>query len=487
MLHKNLLLISAFLLLNSLAFTQSQKSWKTSSPEKQGMNSLVFANAIRQAKKDSTNIHSLLIIKNNHVVLDVSFHPFKSSYVHDVASVTKSITSLLIGIAIEQKFIKSESEPIIKYFPEYNIRNDTLRTVTIKDLLNMASGFQCSWNDGEKELNEMRASKDWVKFMLTLPFANNPNTQFSYCSGNFYLLAEILQRSSKMTSHEFAEKYLFKPLGFGKSYWVKNYKGVNNGWGDLHMSTLDFAKVGCLVLNNGMWNGKQVVSKKWIEKIQALHKIHNSEYYGYGWWLDSTNPDEIQAAGRGGQRLFIFKNSNMVIATTGGGGYDVGNIDDLALQAINTFSRNQNNYALLRQEVKNVTLPDTSNRTAGDFPANVLNKDFLFDNNKMGLLSMRFEKRKSGYFINLSFIDSSKEQHPLGMNNQYLISKEHSFGLPTAVKGRWKNNTLNIEYNRLCRIENYKFSIIFKEGKSMQLNVIEASKGINQTITGRRL
>jgi hypothetical protein len=290
-----------------------------------------------------------------------------------------------------------------------------------------------------------------------------------------------------MTSHEFAEKYLFKPLGFGKSYWVKNYKGVNNGWGDLHMSTLDFAKVGCLVLNNGMWNGKQVVSKKWIEKIQALHKIHNSEYYGYGWWLDSTNPDEIQAAGRGGQRLFIFKNSNMVIATTGGGGYDVGNIDDLALQAINTFSRNQNNYALLRQEVKNVTVPDTSNRTAGDFPANVLNKDFLFDNNKMGLLSMRFEKRKSGYFINLSFIDSSKEQHPLGMNNQYLISKEHSFGLPTAVKGRWKNNTLNIEYNRLCRIENYKFSIIFKEGKSMQLNVIEASKGINQTITGRRL
>jgi CubicO group peptidase (beta-lactamase class C family) len=334
MLYKNLLLICVFLLLTSLAFTQSQKTWKTSSPEEQGMNSLIFANAIKQAKQDSTNIHSLLVIKNNHVVLDVSFCPFKNSYVHDLASVTKSIFSLLIGIAIDKKFIMSEDEPIVKYFPEYRINNDTLQTITIKSLLNMSSGFQCSWNDGEKELNEMRSSKDWVKFILTLPFANNPDSRFSYCSGNFYLLSEILQRSSKMTPHEFADNYLFKPLSFGKSYWVKSSKGVNIGWGDLHLSTYDFAKIGCLVLNDGIWNGKQVISKQWIEKIKPLHKIHNSEYYGYGWWLDSTNPDEIQAAGRGGQRLFIFKSSSMVIATTGGGAYDVGNIDDLVLQAI---------------------------------------------------------------------------------------------------------------------------------------------------------
>jgi CubicO group peptidase (beta-lactamase class C family) len=487
MLYKYLLLIGAFLLLNILAFTQSQKVWKTSSPEEQGMNSLILANAIKQAKQDSINIHSLLIIKNNHVVLDVSFYPFKNSYVHDLASVTKSITSLLIGIAIEKKFIRNENEPILKYFPEYNIKNDTLQTVTIRDLLNMASGFQCSWNDGEKELNEMRFSKDWIDFMLTLPFANNPDSQFSYCSGNFYLLAEILQRTTKMSSHEFAEKYLFKPLGFGKSYWVKNYKGVNNGWGDLHMSTYDFAKIGCLVLNNGMWNGKQIISKQWIDQIQPLHNIHNSEYYGYGWWLDSANPDEIQAAGRGGQRLFIFKNSNMVIATTGGGGYDVGNLDDLALQAIKAYNKKENHFALLQQEVENAGLPDTSFITAKDFPENELNKDYLLDNNGMGLVSMRFEKRRPDYYIILNFIDNSKEEHPIGMNNQYLISNEKTFGLPTAVKGRWINNTLYIDYNRLCRIEHYKFSINFKEDKLMQLTVTEASKGINQTITGRRL
>ena len=144
MLYKNLLLICVFLLLTSLAFTQSQKIWKTSSPEEQGMNSLIFANAIKRVKQDSTNIHSLLIIKNNHIVLDASFYPFKNNYVHDLASVTKSVTSLLIGIAIDKKFIESENEPIINYFPEYKIKNDTLRSVTIKNLLNMSSGFQCS-------------------------------------------------------------------------------------------------------------------------------------------------------------------------------------------------------------------------------------------------------------------------------------------------------------------------------------------------------
>src|SRR5882672_6917645 len=103
MLHKNLAITCIFLLSIYSAFTQSQTIWKTSSPEKQGMNSLIFANAIKHYKQDSINIHSLLVIKNNNVVLDASFYPFKNSYVHDLASATKSIISLLIGIAKDKK------------------------------------------------------------------------------------------------------------------------------------------------------------------------------------------------------------------------------------------------------------------------------------------------------------------------------------------------------------------------------------------------
>ena len=470
------------------AYSQTKNPWQTSSPEEQGINSATLADAIKRAKQHGDNIHSLLIIKNNHLVLDASFYPFKNSYVHDLASCTKSITSLLIGIAIDKGFIKSENEHIMDFFPEYKITNDTLKAVTIKDLLNMSSGFQCSWNDGEKELREMRASKDWVKFMLSLPFENYPNAEFSYCSSNYYLLGEILQRTTKVSCLDFAQRYLFKPLGFEKAYWLSNYKGVNNGWGDLHISIYDFAKIGCLVLNDGTWNGKQIISKQWIKKIQPIHKVKKTESYGHGWWLDSENPDEIQAEGRGGQRLFIFKDRNMVIATYGGGGgYDAGDIDNIVLEAIQAYHNGKNIDSLLKKEIRDVALPDTSTLTAENFPGDELNKNFLLTDNNMGLKSIRFEKRENGYYILLDFVDGSKDEHPIGMNNQYRISKEHGFGLPMAVKGRWENDTLKIDYNRLGRIEDYRFSIVFKKGNSMELKLVEASFGIDQTFTGKSL
>ena len=464
----------------------SQSPWARSRPEDQFMNSSTYINAIKRFQKDSTNIHSLLIIRNDHLVLDACFYPFKMSYAHDLASVTKSITALLIGIAIDRGFIKDENQFVFQYFPEYTIKNDTLKSIRIKDLLNMASGFQCSWNDGEKELNQMIQSTDWVKFMFSLPFESMPGEKFSYCSGNFYLLGEILQRTTKMTCHEFAKKYLFSPLEFGESYWLLNYKGVNNGWGDLHISTYDMAKVGSLILYDGKWNGNQVISKEWIQKIKPKYKIHKTESYGYGWWLDSENPDEIQALGRGGQRLFIFRNTKMVIATTGGG-FEAGDIDNLALESIKSYNMHENHWAQLKQLVKVVQSPVSENINFNKnwLPSEVLNKTFQFDKNKLGLRYILFQKRNADYYIILAFSDNIVEEHPIGMNNQYLISKEQTFGLPMAVKGRWiKKNILEISYNRLCRIENFKLRITFL-GNSINMEIKEPTKEINETITAR--
>ena len=486
MMYKSFALGLIFSLFFIALFGQAQKVWNISTPEEQGMSSLILAKAIKHFKQDSINIHSLLIIKNNRVVLDVCFYPFQNKYVHDLASVTKSITSLLIGIAIDKKFIKNENEPILKYFPEYALSNDTLKKVTIIDLLNMASGLQCSWDNGEKELNQMRNSADWVKFMFSLPFEAMPGQKFSYCSGNFYLLAEILQRVTRMTCYDFANKYLFNPLGFGKSYWLKNDNGVNNGWGDLHISTCDMAKIGCLVLHNGNWNGKQIVSKEWIEKIKPVYKIQKTESYGYGWWLDSENPDEIQAVGRGGQRLFIFTERKMVIATTGGG-FEAGDIDNLALESIEAYDKNENYSSGLREQIRAVQSPDTASANLFEhkFTLNELNKNFQLPENNMGIRYIRFEQRNKEDYIILYFTDGSKEKHPIGMNNQYEISEEQTFGLPMAVKGRWVNDsTLLIDYNRLCRIENYKFKIIFKEN-SIELLIKEPTKDINETMIGK--
>jgi CubicO group peptidase (beta-lactamase class C family) len=203
-------------------YGQKSIAWKVSSPEQQGMNSSTLADGISRINHATKNIHSLLVVRNNHIVLDAHFYPFQKDYVHDIASVTKSITSLLIGIAIDKGFIKNEDEHILKYFPEYSVTNDKLKNVRVKDLLNMASGFQCSWNDGEKELEQMQEHADWIEFMFALPFSSEPGEKFSYCSGNFYLLAEILQRTTKMKCLEFARKYLFGLLQFRETYWEEN-------------------------------------------------------------------------------------------------------------------------------------------------------------------------------------------------------------------------------------------------------------------------
>jgi len=464
-------------------YGQKNIPWKISSPEAQGMNSLALIDGIHKLKKDQTNIHSLLVIRNNHIVLDVCFYPFQKSYVHDIASVTKSVMSLLIGIAIDKGFIKNEDEKVVKYFPKYTIKNDKVKNITVKYLLNMASGLQCSWNNGERELEQMQETPDWVEFMFTLPFSSEPGEKFSYCSGNFYLLAEILQRTTKMKCHEFAKKYLFDLLQFRETYWEENSKGVNHGWGDLHIRPYDLAKIGCLLLNDGKWDEKQIISKEWVNKIKPMYYIRGTESYGYGWWLDSENPDEIQALGRGGQRLFIFKEKNIVIVTTGGG-FDAGDIDNLVLESLKSYNKNETHIAELKNLVSTMQFPDTKSIGGNDFSSAMLNKTFHLEKNVFELNAVRFEKRNNKeYYLVLYLTDGSKEQHPIGLGNQYKISTERVFGLPIAVKSYWDNNKLIVDYNELCNINFYKFTFDFYEN-SIVLDLHDLTNKRNALLKG---
>jgi CubicO group peptidase (beta-lactamase class C family) len=434
--------------------------WKIAAPETQGMNSQTLSNGIRQLQQTGTNIHSLLIIRNNQVVLDAAFYPYRQQYAHDLASVTKSVMSLLIGIAIDKGFIRSEQDTVINYFPGHTIKNSMLKILTIKDLLNMASGFQCSWANGEKELEQMQDQADWAGFMLDLPFSSKPGEKFSYCSGNFYLIAEILQRATKMKCHDFARKYLFDVLQFETTFWEENKQGVNHGWGDLYMRPYDLAKIGALLLQDGKWNGKQVVSAEWIQKIQPLYYVHGTESYGYGWWLDSENPNEIQAMGRGGQRMFVLKDKNVIIVTTGGG-FEAGEMDNLVVNAIASYQPADNHYGDLQQWVKQLQLPDTGSSKENNFSAAMLNKTFQLKKNDLDITAFRFEKGSKDYYLILDIEDGRTQKLAMGMGNRYVISREDQFGLPIACRSYWEKDKLHVEYNSFCSINLYRFTFVF--------------------------
>ncbi len=230
-------------------------------------------------EQNGFNIHSLLIIRNGHVVTDAYFYPFaQSRSLHDLASATKSFTSTLIGIAIAQGYIESVEQPVLDFFPESSVANlDANKSaMTLEDLLTMRSGFQCS---GEASVREMMASPDWSQFTLDLPMAAEPGTRYVYCSPNSHLLSAIIQETTGMSALAFAQEHLFRPLGVSDVIWPTDPQGNNWGWGDLKLAPHDMAKLGYLFLNEGRWDGQQVVSAAWAKAATS------GGSYGYQWWL----------------------------------------------------------------------------------------------------------------------------------------------------------------------------------------------------------
>ncbi|MBN2571811.1 MAG: serine hydrolase [Ignavibacteriales bacterium] len=428
------------------------------------MSSQVLNNMLQTIRNENYNIHSLLISRNDTVVFESYFYPYQKSFVHDLASVTKSITSLLIGIAIDKGFIANENLRIEQFFPEYKAYDNKFHSIQIKDLLNMTSGFECSWNDGEKELYKMMESSDWVKYMYSLPFATEPGKYFSYCSGNYYLLAEIIQRTTNMSCHEFAKKYLFEPMGIRESYWIQNKKGVNQAWGDLYLSTSDLSKIGSLIIHNGRWEGIQIVSENWLSKLTPQYAINDEEQYGLGWWFENEQPDKIEAIGRGRQRLVIYKKLKLVIVMTGGG-FDSGEIDNFVLNSIAEYKKDSNNSADLRILHNQFSQPINLTTNTDDLIKykTIDNQKYYFADNEFDLVSLSFKLKNQIPYIFLKLEDGSTEEQEIGFNNQFAFGKERFMQLPIAVRGEWINeHTLKVEYNELCRINRYYLHLSLK-------------------------
>jgi CubicO group peptidase (beta-lactamase class C family) len=287
----------------------------------------------RIADGEYGKIRSLIIYKGERLEYERYYNHKKDKYkptdVHSLQSVTKSITSLLVGILLDKGYLKSIEERVVNFFPEYKIKDSLKSAITIKDLLLMASGI--SWNEDKVDLmdaknNDIRIlnnSKDYIQYYLSKPMDTIPGTKFRYSGGCSITLGEIIKRSSGMTVEEFARKFLFEPLGIREYKWRATSKsGQHNTGGGLCLLPKDLARIGLLLTNNGQWNGQQIVSAHWISEsfkqhIQTDRKNGLGQYfrYGYQWWIVDfpNNHEAIAARGWGDQRLVLMPALNMVI------------------------------------------------------------------------------------------------------------------------------------------------------------------------------
>jgi CubicO group peptidase (beta-lactamase class C family) len=273
-------------------------------------------------------IHSVLIIKNGKFVFEEYFNAYNIDQVHELASVSKSFCSALTGIAIDKQFIKSVDEPIKNYLPEYtNIDWSEKEKITIHHLLTMSSGLNwdewtTSYNNSENLLITMTRSPDPVEFVLSKSLIHEPGTTFTYNTGLPVVLGKIISNASNMNLDTFAVRYLFKPLGIGKHEWSIYGNNTYSIGASLRLTSRDVAKFGLLYLNNGVWNGQQIVPEEWIAlSAKDYFSPWNGTYYGYYWWkvpllLNGVQVKEYSAHGRAGQFIFVLPAFDMVVVFT---------------------------------------------------------------------------------------------------------------------------------------------------------------------------
>ena len=344
----SLLLFCISLPSNLMALELANVPLTKATPESQNLSSSKLNEAVTKITGgDYGKIHSLLITRNNYLVLENYFAGFKREDMHRIESATKSISSALIGIAIEQGKIKDVQTKVLEFFPEYkNIENVDPRkkNVSLESVLTMTPGFQ--WDESsfsflnpKNDAMRMVESPDSIKYVLDLPLNDTPGNstyqgEFIYNSGCSMLLSGILKNSSGQTAEEFAINQLFKPLGIKQWYWSSVMDGaINTAWG-LSLRPLDMARFGIMFLNDGRWLDDQVVSREWaqvstskhVNTVKKRHDHIEKRAYGYQWWrfIDDDSivsnlaiNDIYYALGYGGQLIIVIPHLKMVVVSTG--------------------------------------------------------------------------------------------------------------------------------------------------------------------------
>jgi CubicO group peptidase (beta-lactamase class C family) len=298
--------------------TWPAESWRTSTLEEQGLNSAKLAQGLLQLREQGEAIDSLTIIRNGYLVMDAHFAPYDGTFPHDLASVTKSITTTLVAIAAEQGKLDLDAA-MVSFFPERTIANMDERKarITVRDLMAMRNGMESGCLEGdEPTLDAMRSQPDWIQAALDRPMVADPGSTNCYDSPGMHILSAVLQKAAGMTELEFAQKYLFGPLGIKQVIWRADPQGFTHGWGDLYLLPEDSARIGYLWLNRGRWNDRQIVSEAWVLDSVRMHsRFPDGEIgYGYGWWI---TPTSYMASGRGGQAIRVYPQRNTILMVNG--------------------------------------------------------------------------------------------------------------------------------------------------------------------------
>ena len=289
-----------------------QERWREGSFDAKGNRAL--DKMVHKIDRKGLNLHNLLAIKDGYLVADIRSDSYPSESLHDIASLTKSIMALLIGIAIDKGFIVNEEQVVGDVFKNNGyFKAEPFERIKIKHLLSMTSGLECINRStpehpfAETSLLELMFAENWYEHLSKSQLARVPGEKFDYNSANYHILSMIITERTGMSAGQFAKKYLFESLGISDFAWESDPHGNNYGWGNLKLTLFDLSKIAYLLSNDGKWGAQEIVSKSWLEKMFTTQSKTGwnpvfSFNYGFGWFLPQGIINGFYAGlGRGGQ------------------------------------------------------------------------------------------------------------------------------------------------------------------------------------------
>ena len=308
---------------------QLNDGWTTTNLNEVDINQTKLEQLIKKIihTKEYENTHSILIAKRDKLVFETYFDGYNHNIPHDLRSASKSISSAVIGIAIDDKIIENVDQKLYEFVPKaYQYTKNPLKSkITIKDLLTMSSGLDVNKMAEEGNYQE---SNNWLKTVLEAPIVKAPGTYADYGSANPFLLGVILNERLDKPLELYMDEKLFAPLG------IRNYINQTEGTettpyfgGGMHLTSRDMLKFGQLYLNKGIWKEKRIISENWIDesfkKHTRLQDQKEKNEYGYLWWhytyiIDGKVINSIEARGAGGQYIFVIPELESVIVITSG-------------------------------------------------------------------------------------------------------------------------------------------------------------------------
>ena len=299
--------------------------WREAFPEDHGLDSKQL-----NAARDHLSVHvphmdSLLVVRGGYLVFE-HYDRGDARTLRNVKSVTKSVTSALIGIALSTGDLDSIDELIGHLLPETfaTVDDRRKRDITLRDLLTMRSGLE--WAEYGADTVQMTTSPNWVQYVLGHALIRTPGTEFNYSTGDTQLLAAVLGKQTEMSALDYADLYLFGPLGITQRTWPADPQGINVGGAELALTSRDMAKFGYLYLNRGVWDGAQIIPETWIDESHVYHTMFDPASgaecdvlgYGFLWWLrPQGDADSAIAVGFGGQFVYVIPALDMVVVMTG--------------------------------------------------------------------------------------------------------------------------------------------------------------------------